>query len=484
MKRFVFFSLMFLILPFFCFGCENGETKLDCYHIEAVYDESEKSLSCKQTVEYVNNSDNAIDNISFFVYANAFAQGENVVSSAYKSKAYPNGESFGNMQFHSLEVAGEMVEVQMKNDAILIVPLNKQLFPQESVLIDMNYTIMLANINHRLGYGNNAVNFGNFFPIACVYVEGSGFVENSFATNGDPFYSNISNFEVNLTCDKDFIVAASGHKTNEVQKDSIKQHTFSAKKVRDFALVISKKYELVSQEVEGVVVNYFYYDDKDATEHLQTGVDALKTFKEVFGNYPYRQLSVVKTNFCFGGMEYPNLVMISDDLVEKQTIDYVIVHEIAHQWWYGMVGNDQFSQAWVDEGLTEFSCALFFEKNPKYGISYENIMDNARNTYKKFVEIYSKINGDVDESMNRRLNEFATEPEYVNCIYTKGMLLFDSVRQSMNDKKFFKCLENYFEDYCFQNSSSDKLIESFSHSAKINLEGFFKSWIYGEVVIN
>ena len=79
-------------------------------------------------------------------------------------------------------------------------------------------------------------------------------------------------------------------------------------------------------------------------------------------------------------------------------------------------------------------------------MNYASIMDNARSSYKKFVEIYTKIIGDVDESLNRSLSQFATEPEYVNCVYTKGMLLFDSVRNSMSDKKFFQCLKNYFED--------------------------------------
>ena len=53
----------------------------------------------------------------------------------------------------------------------------------------------------------------------------------------------------------------------------------------------------------------------------------------------------------------------------------------------------------------------------------------------------------LDESMNRNLNEFATEPEYVNCTYTKGMLLFESLRQTLGEKKLIKCLKEYYKDY-------------------------------------
>ena len=203
----------------------------------------------------------------------------------------------------------------------------------------------------------------------------------------------------------------------------------------------------------------------------------------MFGKYPYQQLSVVKTNFCFGGMEYPNLVMISDDVEDKPSFDYVIVHEIAHQWWYGLVGNNEYNEAWVDEGLTEYSSALFFEKHSKYGFEYEQVTDNAFETYKNFVKIYSSILGDVDESMQRSLSEFETEPEYVNCTYTKGMLLFDSLRETLGNRKFEKCLKHYFKDYKYKNSSYEKMVECFSQSCGRNLESLFKAYVDGTVVI-
>ena len=85
--------------------------------------------------------------------------------------------------------------------------------------------------------------------------------------------------------------------------------------------------------------------------------------------------------------------------------------------------------------------------------------------------------------MNRNLSQFATEPEYVNCTYTKGMLLFDCIRNTMSERKFFNCLKDYFKQYSFKNSSAEKLIESFSKSAHINLESFFKAWIEGTVKV-
>src|SRR5699024_2251727 len=126
----------------------------------------------------------------------------------------------------------------------------------------------------------------------------------------------------------------------------------------------------------------------------------------------------------------PRLVMISDALVEED-YDYVIAHEIAHQWWYGVVGNDEFNEAWIDESLTEFSTALFFGSHKEYGLNYNQIIDGANSNYKFFLKIYKKINSEVDTSMLRSLIDFKTEPEYVNNIYTRGIIMFDTLKQQL-----------------------------------------------------
>lgn len=483
MKKFALVLIIVLCLPIFLVGC-NSENEINFYKIQALYNEESQSLDCQQEMIYVNNSDNALNEICFFLYANSFDEGQTVVPKSYFDKAYPNGESFGRISFNKIEIGGQEAEYQINDSKnILTVNLNSQLFPNEKVSVVMQYTVALANINHRLGYGDNVVNFGNFFPIACVYENGTGFVKNQFSASGDPFYSDVANFELEITYPGDYVFASSGSSNIKDLQTGEKIASCVGNNIRDFCFVLSKNFQVIQDKVGEIDIKYYFYDDDKSQEHLQTAVKAVETFQNLFGAYPYSQLSVVQTNFCFGGMEYPNLVMISD-AVEDEAIDYVIVHEIAHQWWYGVVGNNEYEDSWVDEGLTEFSTALFFEKNEEYGLKYDIIMENALNTYKNFVSIFTKINGDVDESMNRNLNQFNTEPEYVNCIYTKGMLLFDNLRHSMSEKKFFNCLKDYYKEYMFKNSSSEKLIESFSKSTNSNLENYFNAWIVGEVVFN
>ncbi len=482
-KMICLFAVILFAIPLFVFGCATTENEiLNSYTIVATYDDENKNLDCMQEVCYVNDSENSLSEVCFFLYPNAFAEGKKVVSTSYTVKAYPNGESYGNIEFASIQIDGADAEYEInESGSVLTVKLPSNLYPNETITIAMEYTVNLANIRHRLGYGDSTVNFGNFFPIACVYDD--GFVMNDFATNGDPFYSDVANFDVTIIYPNNFILASTGEQTSTTDDGSTKTTVCKAENVRDFCFVLSEKFEVLTATVGDVEINYFYYDDENAQAHLETAVMAVETFSELFGEYPYSQLSVVKNDFCFGGMEYPNLVMIADDLADEETIVYVIVHEIAHQWWYGVVGNNEYTDAWIDEGLTEYSCALFFEINAEYGLEYDTIMQNAMATYQNFVRIFKSIYGQLDESMNRNLSEYATEPEYVNITYTKGMLLFDSLRSMMSDRKFFACLKNYFEEYAFENSSAEKLIESFSKTASTNLESFFQSWIDGSVLI-
>lgn len=478
MKKLYCLIAICLILPFILVGCGKAQENLTTYKIAGVYDENSHTLTCTQEVEYVNNSDNLLSCVKFFLYPNSFK--EVAVSSAHLERAYPNGESFGNINFTSIMADGSECEYSVSDEGNILTVQIDEIFPEESVSIFLEYVVTLANINHRLGYGENTINFGNFYPIACVYE--NGFVENDFASNGDPFYSDIANYEVSLTFNEKYTLATSGEVTSEKLENGKKEVKIKGEKLRDFCFVLSDKFEMISNEINGVKVNYYYYDDDKATQNLETACLALSTFSDLFGEYPYKELNIVKTNFCFGGMEYPNLVYISDAVTDLETYEYVIVHEIAHQWWYSVVGNNEFSEAWLDESLTEYSTLLFYEKTGRG--DYASMTSGALNSYRLFVEVYEGVRGDVDESMNRNLSSFSTEPEYVNCVYTKGVLLFDSLRAMLGDNKFFKCLENYFDDYAFKNSSSAKLIESFSKTARMDLEGYFNSWLNGTVKLS
>ncbi len=487
MRKVIFVFLMMFLLPLTLVGCGETTQALSEYNLNLEYNDETKVLSGVEDICYVNNSDTSFKNLLFHLYPNAFREDakNRPVAVASKDKAFPNGESYGDISINSVksEAAELQFEIIGEDKNVLSVTLPTELFPDESVSIQINFEVKLANINHRLGYGNNAINFGNFYPIACVYESGKGFMTEPYSSNGDPFYSETSNYKVKVTYPEEFTFVSSGDVISSSNQDGKCTTHIKGNKIRDFCFVLSKKYKSSSKEVKNIKVNYFYYNDASSETSLQAACDSVAFFNETIGEYPYKTLNVVETNFLNGGMEYPNLVMISDTCSSVSEYQYVIVHEIAHQWWYGVVGNNEYSSAWQDEGLTEYSTMLFYEKHTEYNENFDDLISSATNTYKRFVEVYTSVSGSVDTSMARSLDEFATEPEYVHCTYTKGVLMFNTLREMVGQRKFTKALREYYRRYSYKNASPAEMISSFENSTGYRLEGFFESWLSGEVKI-
>lgn len=485
------FLIVFLLPVLFLFaGCQKNEVlevskNLSTYNIDVVYN-LDKTLTCKQIVEYRNNTNTSLDNIMFHLYPRSFRLGakSSVVSSLNYKKCYYNGASAGDITITTQKVDDKESEIEIvgNDEDIANVKLNKTLQPNDKVSIYFEYTVTIPNINHRFGYGDDTINLANFYPIACMYENGE-FVIDSYHYNGDPFYSDVANYNVSITAPSDLVLATSGNVNSTVEANNQKTYQMNALAIRDFAMVLSDKFNIVSDKVGNTTVNYYYYNNQYPNEAIRASIDAVSTFNRIFGEYPYKVLNVVESDFVHGGMEYPNLVLISD-MVDVQS-DYinVIVHEIAHQWWYGLVGNDEFHYGWLDEGLTEYSTVLFYEENPSYKVDTKELIKNTTNSYVTFVDVYTKVFKNVDTTMNRKLNEYNNESEYVYIAYVKGMLLFDSAKDVLGKEKFLKCLQTYFEDNKFKISTPDNLIEAFNKGAKCNMRDFFESWINGKVKI-
>lgn len=481
-------SVFVFAAAFLLGGCSPAkEPAQNTYTLNLSYDSDNQTLSAKQLVCYVNTSENAFSELYFHLYANAFATGRerSVVSLNKFPDAYYNGLSDGYISMESVEIEEEEADykIEGKEENILCVTLPQLLYPDECVTIDMVYTVKLANINHRLGVGENTINFGNFYPIACVYEEGVGFSKNPYHSNGDPFYSECANYNVKIDYDQSFTLASSGDICSQSSENDRMHTTIEANNVRDFSFVLSERLVKVSEQAEGVEVNYYgYQQDENLKQNLQVAKDALIYFNETFGRYPYSQLSVVKASFLNGGMEYPNMVLVSDEVLAGD-FAYVIVHEVAHQWWYALVGNDQYNHAWMDEALAEYSTLLFFKNHPQYGEDFDEMIANAEKSYKTFVKVYTKVKGSVDGVMDKPLCEFETEPEYVQCTYTKGVLMMEGIKRTIGEKKLIKALKKYNNDFAYKTASPADFIANFIKVGGGDLEGYINSWLQDKIII-
>lgn len=488
MKKF-FLLLIICLVPFaFLTGCKKNDLakaskNLTGYNLDLHLDFENKKLTGTEKVSYVNSSGQALGFVCFNLYPSAFRESskQSVVSSLNKSKCYPNGLSYGGIEI--LSCSGENVsnfEITGEDENILKVNLSSNLEPNKKTEIIISFNLTIPNCNHRFGWNDTTINLGNFYPIACVFENGA-FVQNAYHFNGDPFYSECANYEVSVTTPQNLKVAGSGNKKEKQTPEGITT-TFSSKAIREFAMVVGS-FEEKTTKADGVLISYYYYSDENADLSLETAKKSIQTFNKLFGNYPYQTFNVVQTKFVQGGMEYPLLVMISD-AVSGAEYQNVIIHETAHQWWYGLVGNNEFKNAWQDEALAEFSTALFYKYNPDYNVDFEKQFQNLKASYQVFERVYTEVLSDLDKSINRSLDQFNTEPEYTYLTYVKGNLMFKALYDKMGEKKFLNALKNYFKTYKFKIATPENLISCFSKAYGSDLTEFFNSWLSGNVNIN
>lgn len=471
------------MLGLFLFGCgQNSETENNSYEIKLAYDDEENKLLGEMTVNYYNNTGEELEFVCFHLYPNAFRENssQSIVSLANYNRAYYNGKSYGDIIITDCNKEFSFIG---EDENILKLDLSSTLAPNDIVILKIEFETLLPEINHRMGVGKNTINFGNAVPILCVYENGA-FDLNGYNSNGDPFYSEISDYSVQISFSEKYKIASTGELISESIEEGNKLVSIKADNVRDFVFILSEKFEVLTQDVGNTTVSYYYYDDEKPEESLKTSVLSLQTFNELFGEYPYSTLKVVEASFVHGGMEFPNLVLISDSLFSYETYTTVIIHEIAHQWWYGLVGNDQYNYGWLDEGLAEFSTALFYEKNPEYNITREQMTLRNQSNYKVFETIYTDVLGSVNTNFNRALDEFANEQEYVYTSYVKAYLMHDSLYEYLGEKKYLKCLKYYFSNNKYKFATPESLIACFEKASGRNLESFFYSWFEDKVIIS
>lgn len=490
-KKIIFISIIVIccvIITVISVSCafsnvvKKASKGLSNYTINATLS-NEYVINANQTIEYKNTTGKEINDICLHLYARAFREDANIkpYTNLNKASCFPNGISYGDIEVSKVNLNGESANFEFvgEDQDILRINLYEALKNKKSVTIYLEYLVRLPNSTHRMGYYNGTINLGNWYPIVCAF-NAEGWDTSPYYSTGDPFYSECANYNVSISYPSEYNCYASG----EVITSSSGNSSYKALAVRDFAMVLSNKDVNVSKKAGDTTVTYVGYEgDTDIDTNIQIATKAVEYFSEQFGEYPYKNLTVVKSAFLQGGMEYPNIVIVSDAITEAEEYQKVIVHEIAHQWWYGLVGNDQIGEAWLDESLAEYSTCLFFEDNSNFGQNYSDIIKDAIASYQIYVDVISSLSGKVNTAMNLAVNKYVSEYEYTYMIYVKGVIMFDSLREVVGKDKLIKALKKYAKEYRFKIATGENLVAMLKKHCHKDLDNFFSGWLNGSNVV-
>ncbi|MFJ9742986.1 M1 family metallopeptidase [Streptomyces sp. NPDC101166] len=224
-----------------------------------------------------------------------------------------------------------------------------------SVAFDVSVTT--PERNARFGREGAFRFLGNALPVLAVHDE-QGWHLDPYVATGESFYSLAGDFRVRLDHPSALKVPATG-RTRTLAGGPGRTVTLSvADRVRDFAWAAGPFRTATQTSPGGVLVRSYWAPDTPAEGvrvNRRDGVAAVDRFGKEFGRYPYGEIDLVMTGGFGGGMEYPGLVLLGTS--EEGS---AVVHEIAHQWWYGIVGNDQYSAPWLDESFAQYANARFY----------------------------------------------------------------------------------------------------------------------------
>lgn len=431
------------------------------YHIRArlFLGASQPRIQVDQTTYYTNHSGDHLDRIYF--------------------RLFPNKPSFGSelvLAQVQVEERDATLDYQSERTAVGVA-LPTSLAPGKTVEIQMKYNATVPVDNAR-GYGTYNYQDGilllsNFFAGVAVY-EAGGWNLALAPDYGDPVFAETSLFWVEVTAPQDLVLVSSGSNLAKVKNDDgTVTWTLVSGPMRDLMLVGSSRFESDSLAVGHIRVNsYFVPEHREAGKKmLQFARDALRAYQESFGTYPFAEFDVVEAPVS-GGMEYPGLILLDSKqyATPGEYLEFVTAHEVAHQWWYSLVGNDQVNQPWLDEGLTNFSVVYYYEH--VYG------PDRARLAFDNYVAaryLRLKASG-VDAVVNQPVSAFTPEL-YSAIVYGKAALFFQEVRTELGDETFLAILRAYLNDRRYGIARPEDWLRVAEQVSGQDLTGLYSRWI-------
>jgi hypothetical protein len=396
------------------------------------------------------------------------------------SKLQENEIGYQNVT--NLKQDGKVLKTKV-NGTVMEVALAKPLLPKAKTVFELDFKAQVPIQVRRSGRDNAegiAYSMTQWYPKIAEYDQ-QGW--HAYQYLGGEFQSVWGDFDVTISIDSSFVVAASGvlqdpdkighgygrsgHRQNGKEKDL--RWRFVARNVIDFAWAADPDYKHDRIKVENGPEVHFFYQPNEKTsvtwKQLQPIVaQAFQYMNETFGKYPYDTYSVIQGGD--GGMEYPMCTLILGE-GKLEGLASTAVHEIAHSWFQMVLASNESLNAWMDEGFANFA--------DDETISHITQMeDDHAGAYKTY---YAMVNSGLLEIPNQHSDHFTTFKGYKTGSYTAGELFLNQLRYIMGDKNFYTGMKRYFNAWKFRHPEPNDFMRVMEKTSGLQLHWFQRYWI-------
>lgn len=442
---------------------------LSAYSITTSIDPVGKLIHGSLTLDYVNDTGTPLHVLPFRLYANA---GETEL-----------------MTVSDVRVANRPVNPTMSvNNTVVAVPLADALAPNETIRISMTFSLTVP-VDNAGQYGMLSIDsntgtwaLAEWYPILAGWDPANGFELDPPSVNGDPVFSTTSLYDVRLTAPEGWSVVSSGNATTSAPNSSgTRQWTIETGPVRDITLVADADFESVSTVVDGTAITSWFNPggDRSGKAALTYATQAIELFDTLLVPYPYTTFDVVPVElYGAAGVEFPNLIFIAqayygpdEDLSAGSDFEFTVAHEVVHQWFYGLVGNNQYLHAFTDEGMTNFlSSKIYFDR-----VEGNEVGDRVYANAAKDVFVSVALAGQ-DQIVDTPTDAFPSGYAYAWAAYAKAPVGFNAIYEQVGADAFFAGLRDYINAFAFSVAQPTDMQDAFSTAAGTDIGPLWQRW--------
>lgn len=490
------------------------------YTIDVTLNDADNTLDGYEKMEYFNNSPDTLFYIWIHVWPNAFkndktAFTDQVLQNGSTAFYFSNADKRGYINRLSFKVDGELAKTEdhPQHQDIIKLILPNPLPPASKIKIETPFHVKLPFNFSRGGHVGQAYQITQWYPTPAVY-DSKGWHPFPYLDQGE-FYAEFGNYSVQITLPENYAVAATGDLQNETEKQWLKKHKpvyrepkpkkISSKKkeetednfpsskktktlqfvqnnVHDFAWFADKTFTVKSDTLQLpsgkiIQVNAFFYSENSA--NWQNCIAMIKrailTKSKWLGEYPYNVVSVVDGGNG-GGMEYPTITLLNDGGSERM-LDYVINHEVGHNWFQGILANNERTHPWMDEGMNtyydnRYSLQQYRNTNldiiqSKSAFIKKRLPDDVQHTLLQTVIALKK-----DQPIETSGEKF-TDFNYNIIAYTKTGDWMKLLEEELGQELFDKCMQAYYLRWQFKHPYPEDFEKVMEDVSGRNLESIF-----------
>ena len=485
-----FFRIFALICYFSGFSQNYWQQAVD-YKMNVEMNVEDYTYTGEQQLTYTNNSPETLHKVFYHLYFNAFQPGSEMAARVNNGKDKNtrfnvnidsiNYNQQGYLKVYDLKQDGKSIQ-SVLSGTILEVTLIEPIKPGNSTIFSLNFEGKVPDLIRRSGKNSSegvALSMAQWYPKMAEY-DYEGW--NAEPYLGREFHGVWGNFDVRITLNKKFTVAASGYLQNpeevghgysegkgKAKKKKLSWH-FYAPNVHDFTWSADPNYiHDTFLGPNGVELHFFYVDNpkyNSTWKKLQPKTaELMEFFNKRLGEYPYKQYTVAQGGD--GGMEYAMMTLITGNRSYESLLG-VTAHELAHSWFQHVLATNEMKYEWMDEGFTTYISTLAVEEilNKKSLFPFSSSYDNY----------FYLVSSGKEEPQQTNANRYIYNMAYEISAYSKGAIFLAQLGYIIGESKLNKTLKSYFEEFKFKHPTPNDFRRVAERISGIQLKWYLTDW--------